>query len=65
MSKSCENCTSTSINGERFCKGCRTALLSEMKKTNYLTKAPIYFGDTRRTAEKMEDTYVTKHGTGY
>lgn len=58
----CENCTSLRVNGERFCKGCKKALLSEMKNKGYLTKAPTYFGGAYRSGDKCEDTNATKYG---
>jgi uncharacterized OB-fold protein len=58
----CLRCGAERIKGERYCKLCRGALLSEMKSAGYLTTVTTR---NERTSEKRENTYQTKHGTGY
>jgi hypothetical protein len=41
----CERCTKESrMKGERYCKECRKAVLTELKENGYLTRAPLYPG---------------------
>jgi superfamily I DNA/RNA helicase len=55
----CERCTKESrMKGERYCKECRKAVLSELKENGYLTRAPLYPGawSPPRPPGQREDT---------
>lgn len=62
MAANCEKCgKKTAYKKDRFCKGCRLALLSEMKSAGYLAPRLPPSG-CRRTAEQRENQYETKRG---
>jgi hypothetical protein len=61
MKKKCETCEETAVRGLRYCKGCKSALLSSIK--GQLTTVPTF--KNNRSAEQMECVRETKFGTGH
>jgi hypothetical protein len=52
----CERCDQEPrIQGERFCKKCRKAVLAELKEAGYLTRAPLYPGAWTKPPSQNQD----------
>jgi len=62
--KRCERCPVTAISGQRYCKQCKKAMLSELWEAGYLETGGYGRKGESRTPEMKENTYETKHGTG-
>ncbi len=60
--KKCERCPSEALQGQRFCKGCKKIVLTELRDTGYLTFVPQRSGQSR-TQDHKELTHETKYGT--
>jgi hypothetical protein len=52
--KPCEECGKDSVTGERYCKGCRKAILSVLDASGYLT--PRVWARAYRDPDKMAAT---------
>jgi hypothetical protein len=66
MKKVCDRCgTSRPVSGERYCKACRKAVLTELNDSGYLTPRTFGHVGIHRPDEAKEQTYETKHGTGH
>lgn len=63
--KMCERCDcGPAIPRERYCKDCRKIVLKELEDAGHLTPY-VGTGHGFRSADQMENTYETKHGTGH
>lgn len=60
VDKTCERCSAAmAVRGERYCKGCRKAVLEELEEAGALTPYP---GRGFRSRDQMENVRETKFG---
>ena len=64
--KLCKRCGALpALRNEKYCKDCRKQVLSELQEAGYLQNTGWTHVGQTRTQEQRENTYETKHGTGY
>jgi hypothetical protein len=61
----CVRCGSEAMPKIKYCKICKKSVIAEMENSGYLQRQVHGHVGATRGFDKRENTYETKHGTGY